>query len=316
MNFKFLLRCLASLALIWLIVRKLDWHQVGALLQRTDPAWAMAGSMLTLPVLVLLAVRWGIFLRRQSLIVPFPTVFPLTWGGQFFNTILPGSTGGDFVKIYQLCRLFPGQRATAAVTVITDRFTALIALVAMAGTAFLACPVSWVDLGRGTRIGNALGFTVIAGTGLVIAGLGLLWLRGSERRMARLRHLITVLKTSFLPDVGLAAGLGIAFAVHLISFFSIFCFARSLHIGISFTQVLLFMPVYLLLAMLPLTVNGHGLREVLFIFYFGKLGIAVLGGPSTSVQEIAIALSALMVTNEFIWNLWGGLWYFARFRAA
>ena len=84
-------------------------------------AWAIPASALVALLITLLALRWRIFLRQQGLELPFSTIFSLTWAGQFFNSVLPGSTGGDVVKIYQLCRLAPDRKAAAAATVVVDR---------------------------------------------------------------------------------------------------------------------------------------------------------------------------------------------------
>ena len=313
---KFVLRVLVSLALIGFVLRKLDWHQVGALLQKTDPVWGLFGSALTLGLILLLALRWSLFLRRQSIPVPFSTIFSLTWSGQFFNSVLPGSTGGDFVKIFQLCRLAPDRKSAAAVTVVLDRFTALIALLCLAGVAFLRCPISWSDFARIPRPGGR--FIVIAGITLALVGTGgaVFVAARSQVWLPRLRRVIAALKTSITPSPALALAIGMSFTIHLLSFFIAFCFARSLGIGITYWQVLEFFPVLLFLVMMPITVNGHGLREVLLIFYFSKLGIVVTGQTALGVQETAIAFSALLVANDLAWSLPGGIWYLLRFRSA
>ncbi len=102
------------------------------LLQSVDLRLAAAASALVLPLIILLALRWMIFLRQQKISVSFPTVAALTWAGQFFNSVLPGSTGGDVVKIMQICRLVPDRKPEAASSVILDRLTALAALAGLA----------------------------------------------------------------------------------------------------------------------------------------------------------------------------------------
>src|SRR3712207_9577460 len=73
------------------------------------------------PYTTLFRSRWEIFLQQQKLALPFGTTLALTWAGQFFNSCLPGSTGGDLVKIFQLCRFWPQRKAAAASTVVADR---------------------------------------------------------------------------------------------------------------------------------------------------------------------------------------------------
>lgn len=75
------------------------------------------------------------------------------------------------------------------------------------------------------------------------------------------------------------------------------------------------MPVILFVVLLPITINGHGLRELLLIGYFGYMGIVLQGDAQSGVQGIALALSLLVVGNDLLWALPGGVWYLLWFRA-
>ena len=66
--------------------------------------------------------------------------------------------------------------------------------------------------------------------------------------------------------------------------------------------------------MMPVTVNGHGLREVLLIFYFTYFHIALTGYAEVGVKETVVALSVLLVANDLLWALPSGLWCLARFK--
>ena len=310
----FLLRAVISLVLIWLVLHKLDWREVGALLRRTSPAWAATGSLLTLGLMLLLAFRWRIFLRLQQIPVSFLTVFSLTWSGQFFNSILPGSTGGDFVKIFQLCRMAPDRKAAAAVTVIIDRCTALLALVCLAGGAFLVCPIAWSDFAGNSRFNGQFFVIGAAVFSLAAAAAVAFMARHSAVWLPRVRRVLAAFKTSLTPSPGLALAVALSFCIHLLTTLMAVCFARSLGLVVTYPEMLQFLPVLLLLIMMPVTVNGHGLREVLLIFYFGKLGISFAEPTPFRVQEMAVAFSALLVANELLWSLPGGLCYFLRFR--
>lgn len=136
----FLVRCFVSTALIAFVLWKVDWHALGAVLTHLRPSWAVAGSFLTPLLMISLTLRWGIFLRAQGINLPFFQVLSLTWAGQFFNSVLPGSMGGDVVKIYQICRLAPDRKAGVASTVFVDRLTALFALIVLAVAAFAISP--------------------------------------------------------------------------------------------------------------------------------------------------------------------------------
>ncbi len=91
-----------------------------------------------------------------------------------------------------------------------------------------------------------------------------------------------------------------------------FGFARALGIDISYGQVLTMMPVIMTLLLLPLTINGLGLREVLLIFFFSYWHVSIIGSPASSALELAVSVSLLGLANELFWSLPGGVWYFLK----
>ncbi len=313
---KFLLRCLFSAGLLLLVVRKLNWAGLAAVLERVDLKWVAVGSLMTFGLIVSLAVRWRIFLRQQHIELPFVRILSLTWEGQFFNSVLPGSTGGDVVKIHQVCKLAPDRKAAAAASVFTDRLSALLALLVLAGAAFVMEPAPLQQIaGHGISVGWIV---ILGGVVLTIVSSIAWWMRRGRREpvwIGRVRRTLAATKNHFVLSCGLWWAVVLAFGIHFLSFLILFCFARSLQIGITYGQILLIMPVVLFAVLLPVTINGHGLREMLLIFYFQHLQIGLGGAAGAGVKETVVALSVLAVGNELLWSLPGGLWYFARKRS-
>ena len=312
---KFLLRGVFSAALIGFVLRKVDWGALGGLLARLHPGWALAGWALTLPVIGSLALRLQIFLRQQSITLPFTTVLSLTWGGQFFNSVLPGSTGGDVVKIYQLCRLAPDRKAAAAATVLVDRLAGLLALVLLAGLAFVIEPAPLQSLWTSFSITNKIPWLLSALVmSLAMACLIVFRLR-STLWGGRLIRTVSAAQQNLSFDRKVMGAFGLALAMHVVNSAVAYCFARALGTSLTFLQVLIMVPVVALFVMLPVTINGHGLREWLLIGYFSQLGVMIVDHPESGVTEIAVALSLLLVANDLLWSIPGGLWYFARFKS-
>ena len=311
-----MVRCVVSAALIAFVLRKVNWRALGAILEEVDFRWAISGWALTFFLIVLLAFRWRLFLEQQQVEVRFSTIFGLAWAGQFFNSILPGSTGGDVVKIYQLCRVVPDRKAAAAASIVADRLSALIVLVGLAGTSFLLEPGPLQSVLR-DRLGiQSILLTV---TGFMAAGAAtsyLLWLFLRRTSFAaRIRRVFDGLRQCFSCNGRLLGAFVLALALHTLNFTIVFVFARSLGLTMSYRQALLMMPVILFLVMIPITINGHGLREVLLIAYLSAMGVTVAGHPEFKTLDTAVALSLLTVANDLLWSLPGGLWYLLAFRA-
>jgi glycosyltransferase 2 family protein len=135
--------------------------------------WAslLIGAALFLPGLLLQFVRWHLLVRAQNL--PFTLFNAIRLGlvGFFFNSILPGSVGGDLVKAIFIAK--EQERKTVAVaTVLIDRaigLWGLIWLVLLSGGLF------WL-LGNEAISTEASLRSLIAMTGGFIAGTVILWL--------------------------------------------------------------------------------------------------------------------------------------------
>ena len=294
----------------------MNWSALTAVLAQLDARWAACGSVTTFALIAGLALRWRIFLRQQKIELPYRTILSLTWVGQFFNSVLPGSTGGDVVKLFQICRLAPTRKAAAAATVFVDRLSALFALLTLALTAVLIDPIPFRSLPRPAGSINAL---LLGGTLLAILCVGAGWLiaqffRGTTAG-GRFVRTLAAAKSALQFNSRLLGAVALAFGIHMLNFLTIYFFARALGIPITYAQVALMMPVILFLVMVPLTINGHGLREILLIAYFSYFGVVAVGGANVEVRETAIALSLVAVANDLLWSVPGGLLYIARFRA-
>ena len=134
-----------------------------------------------------------------------------------------------------------------------------------------------------------------------------LWGGRLIRTLAATKHHL-----SLNPKV-LAAVL-LAFALHLLNFLIAFLFTIALGISVTYLQTAVIVAVVLLLSMLPVTINGHGLRELLLIAYFTQMDITIGRFGGSGAREIAIAFSLLLVANDLLWSIPGGIWYMARFK--
>ena len=79
--------------------------------------WA---AILIFPVTFLItALRWNLLLHAADIFIGAPKAFVITMVGAFYNTFLPGSTGGDVFKAFYAAKLAPGHRTRAVMSVVT-----------------------------------------------------------------------------------------------------------------------------------------------------------------------------------------------------
>ena len=77
--------------------------------------------------------RWQLIVRDFQVSVSFKEAVSLSWIGQFFSIVLPGSVTGDLVKAVYLSKKEKNKRGNIFFSVVLDRFCGLAALL------FLGC---------------------------------------------------------------------------------------------------------------------------------------------------------------------------------
>ena len=91
-------------------------------------------------------------------------------------------------------------------------------------------------------------------------------------------------------------------AIHLITAAAAWCCAKAIASPVSFAQILFLMPPVLLIATLPVSIAGWGVRESSFMFAFAHAGLA---------QTDGLVISILFGALSFIIGMAGGIVWIA-----
>ena len=104
----------------------IDWRAFA----RLFAAWKLMIPAVVLLLLDALMIAWRlvVLLGPRGFHLPLWPAFRLTMIGVFFNSCLPGATGGDLVKIYYAAEGNPGRRIEVATIVLFDRAIGMFAL--------------------------------------------------------------------------------------------------------------------------------------------------------------------------------------------
>ncbi|HEU4371828.1 MAG TPA: lysylphosphatidylglycerol synthase transmembrane domain-containing protein [Methylomirabilota bacterium] len=123
----------------------IDWSALTGLVK----AWRLTAAALLLLFLAVVASSWRlcILLRGQGLYLSLGASLRLSLLGAFFNNFMPGSNGGDLVRIYLAAKPHPGRRTEIGTTLVIDRAIGLLAL--------LLTPLLVAAVGRGAVVRNA-----------------------------------------------------------------------------------------------------------------------------------------------------------------
>jgi hypothetical protein len=189
----------------------------------------------------------------------------------------------------------------------------LLALVLLAGGALVFGDHRLVrelvagSSGRVSSRGVTIALALLAGGTLAAACIWQTYRGPAAALTARIRQSAATLRAGLRSSPALGAALLLALAIHLLALASCYQFCRALQIPASFGQVMLIWPVTTLAVLLPLTVNGHGLREYILLFYFQRWQLVSGASGGSRIMETVLALSLLMVATDFLCSLPGGV---------
>jgi uncharacterized protein (TIRG00374 family) len=257
--------------------------------------------------------RWWWLLKVNGMDVALPEALRLTWIGIFFNTVVPGQTGGDLIKAIYIMRRCPGHRVAALVSVIVDRVLGLGSL------AILAAVVVLFSLERfgmlAAAIWGVMLFVLLLGTVAFSRRLRTAVRLNSliDRLPAKLSHLLKLVDQAVffyrghkrVITMSLLAGV----LNHIVSVLSVVLIGDALGVGLPWMEYFVLIPVINIVSALPIGPNGWGVGEALYQNLFAKYGAVYLSGESAAqtMGTRGVALSVLYRLHLTFWSLLGGL---------
>lgn len=304
-----LLRGVVSVALLGVIVWRVPWAAIREAVRGANLAWLLAAILLAGAQVAFASLRWQSLLRVQEIALSLRDTVRLTMIGHFFNAFLPGSTGGDFARIYYASRVAPNQKAAAALSVVYDRFVGVIVLLLIGCS---LCLPLYPIFSQSALVREILLFFLLIAAGILLFAL-LAWLLPSllrwrpfwlMERHAPLHRLLEELSHAllrFTADRSSTARAALfSVGAHSTTFGFAWCVATALHLPIPFWILAAMLAVVSVLDAIPISISGLGVREGLLVLFFQPLGL-------TSAQ--AVTFSLLFFGTMLFWSFAGGIVY-------
>jgi uncharacterized membrane protein YbhN (UPF0104 family) len=289
------LKLIGSLVLLAVLAWRLDWPGLGAAFAGMSPLPWLAALAVYLVAQAVSSWRWQLLAAALGCGGPWQRYLAHYFSGMFFSLVLPTSVGGDVVRACYLAGA-EGRRCPAFLSVLADRVSGLAVLIALACVAALCCPVQLAPWLAGTVA--ALG----AGALLGVLALPLLPRLPLGQR---LRSLVEAVQVCLSRPGLLAAVTAQSLLVQAANVVLVWLIGRGLGLPVPLAYYGVFVPLVALLTLLPVSLNGMGLRE---------LGTAVLLAPLGVSTEQAVTLSVLTFAAFTAAGLSGGFFYlFGRF---
>ncbi len=297
-----LIKTIVSICLLALVFTHIDFNQ----------AWNQCKN-LSLPFIIfallyytgcqwLSCVRWQVVLNSSGHSAPMGSLLSSYFAGMFLNIFLPGALGGDVYRVYRVAKQTKDSEV-ALVSVFLERFTGLAALSALA---LIGLPPAFKLIGRWDIIVLFLACVAsLVGAVLLISSPKLLiwaepWLEKFRLgKVAERFAKIQILLRKFAQHrQALALSMGLSLLLQLAIVYYHYLVAQQLKIPISYLELLVFIPIIVVVTLLPISLGGLGLKEGLWVYLFSRIGLSA---------EQALLLSLVITALSWLLSLPGSI---------
>lgn len=300
------LKVAVSVGLLVFLIRstEIDMASLRESLAKTDLVYV--GLALLTPYIgnLITSTRWKGLLEMQGVRISHGVLFRSCMVAVFFNQIMPGTIGGDVIRIYDSWK-GGATKAVAVSTIIVDRVLGLFALAIFAVVGLLFVRGDLADYGSMPIVVVAMAFGLGGFIALVFSPL---------RAMVDLaRAMYTRFPGPFSKFFGkmdrsvepfrgrhasLVRALALSIALQLNVVLLHYLLGRAIGIELGYFEYFYIVSVALFVMLIPISINGIGVRESIFVYMLGSVGVP---------KSDALVLSLLTFGVFLVHGVIGGL---------
>ena len=303
----FVVKLLVMVLIIAWVARKMDVHRFYEVVRHAHVVYLILAAVVIWAGHLICIVRWHILLAVFKIPLHYLRLIAIYAVGVFVSIFMPSLVGGDVLKFYLTGREANRSYTMSFASVFMDRNLGLLALALLAFIFSLVKPVALKGVPMLPITALLLAGFLAANFILFYPGIHAFVSRLLARRAPSVTHRLDILSLAFVSlfkDQGAVLRVMLLSLVnHLTSVIVAWLIALALDEHVPFIYFLVFIPITNLVAMIPLTIMGVGLREGTLL----NLCTSVLHMSVEKSLAIGLIYSGLMVLT----SLPGGIFYLA-----
>lgn len=301
------LRLAIGLTLIIILIPTLATPEFWATLATVNVPLVVLALILSIASVASKAWRWGVVMRWRGIPLS-PTYLLFSYFiGMFFNNFLPSGMGGDAVRAYEAAR-DTGRGAESVITVIIERGSGMLAVFA-AGSLFAltvpGLPLSVALLAHGLFVGSVVAIWALwlDVTGQFLMAIG----RRLPPRFASLWTKVIRIYDEFRiyrREWRLHGAVMWQSVVTLIlTLASVYTLLLAFNDPVSFPAFAAAFSILTAIDVVPISLNGLGVREGAYVFFLGLIGVPreIALGAALLVR-LLVLIQAAMGGVVFVWR--------------
>ncbi len=221
------------------------------------------------------AARWQTLLRVQNVDATLPYLIEASMVGIFFKNFLPSTIGGDAFRGYASWQ-GGASKAGAFAVIFVDRFIGMLSLMIFAVGALLFSTeiTSQMPMLHLMVLPGAIGLLFV--TWLIFMPspkIATLISRVQFPFSEKVESFVSKMLDAFMAFQGrkdaLAKALGLSLVLQTNVVIYYYLIAKSLGFTIALPNFFLIIPLALVIMVIPISINAIGIRENVFVFFFG-----------------------------------------------
>lgn len=244
------------------------------------------------------SLRWKFLLRSQDIELGFTFSYLYILISFFFNNFLPSGLGMDAIRSGYAGGRKDFEKAFGAS--LMERMLGMVGMMCIGIFAIFSFRIEFIRL----AILYFLLIVLIGGIYSLLVSLKLEWLKKKLLSIKFLNigesirvfyHAVRIYSKKWrVILIGIVYSLFVQMTIIYINFL----LAKSLSIDITFISLIAYIPLITIISLIPITINGLGMRESAYVFLFSSYGIA---------REEALSLSLLFFAASVIASAIGGV---------
>ncbi len=301
----FVVKAAFSVGLLAYLLQRVDLAEVFRHFRDGEHRLFAVAITIYVVVVVLSTWRWKILLDALGGTSRFGALTQSYLVSAFFANFLPSNVGGDVVRVQEAARAAGSHTASLTVAAV-DRIVGFVALYFIAGPAYLLGGpiVQGLTGARVILLALTVLFLVMGALFLqpgrmtsILEGAGARRFPWLSEKFALAQGAVNAYRANQGAIVG-AFLLSLVLQFLGVSYF--FMVARALRIPLDLGTSLLMVPLCTLIQAIPISFNGWGLREGVYVLYFKQVGLSSESALAFSIVAATLVV-LLSISGLFVW---------------
>ena len=251
--------------------------------------------------------RWKYFLSLIGIKEKFFGLYKITHLSQFFGLLLPSSSGFIAIKIFMIEKKYPEYRGKAGSTVFIEKAFGIYTLVflGLLGSYFIHDVPNLMCI---RMVIVSIFILLLAIYFFLRSKLITKWCGkfGNYSKIKGVKKIFLYLEKFSLSILNFPIKKAFVTSVLIIimfqisTIFNVYILFRVFDINIPFLYHLGFLPLIYIMAMVPLSISGLGIREGFFVYFYGLIGVDPAIGVTVSLVNYLILSVTPALIGGFI----------------